>query len=544
MNLNKEITFGNEVRSKMQQGADELANAVKSTLGPKGRYVVIERGQGYPKSTKDGVSVAKEIFFSDHYKNVGAQMIKQVAIKSGNEAGDGTTTATVLAQALIDEGNRVVASGINPVFIKAGMECAKKEVIDLLKKVAKPVSSSEDIKNIATISANNDVQIGSLIAEAMEQIGDYGLITVGESSTGKNELEVVPGMCFDQGLISPYLINNYEKMCCEFKDCNLLLIDGKVNDFESLISYIQYCSEQHQALVIIAEDFSNDALSNIIYWATPDVKAKRMGIDLAAVKAPGYGNRRIQILEDIAALTAGTVITKDKGLVVGETGVEVFGKVERIVIKQFETALYGGYGTEEQLKNRIKYIEKDMANTISDYDKEKYKERLAKLQGGMAVINAGGNSELEIKETKDRLDDAISAAKSAKEEGIVSGGGSALYLISKKLKGAPKNSHTDFITGYNILVKALSAPIKTILENAGVDNIERILIDINEKQLYNARDDVFEDISTTKILDPTKVVRCALENAVSVASVMLTTSCAIVSDDNGKEENKATCVHQ
>lgn len=533
MNLNKEIKFSNEVREKIQEGADELANAVKSTLGPKGRYVVIERGQGYPKSTKDGVSVAKEIYFKDHYKNLGAQMLKQVAIKSADEAGDGTTTATVLAQALLDEGNKAVSSGINPVFIKKGMEDACKDVIDKLKTLSTEVKSPTDIENIATISANNDPEIGKLIASAMEQIGEYGTVTVNESNNGKTELEVSPGMCFDQGLVSPYLINNATKMCCEFNDCFLLLVDGKINDFNTVAPYIQHCSDNHVPLVIIAEDFSNDALTNIIYYATPNVKTKTMGIDLAAVKAPGYGNRRLQLLEDMAALTGGTVITQDKGLTLGETTLDVFGKVQKISIKQYETCLYGGYGDQEVINERIKYIKGLMDNTISDYDRVQYRERLAKLTGGMAVIKVGGNSDLEIKEKLDRFDDAIEAAKSAKQEGIVPGGGTSLYLIAQDLK-IPNNSDNSraYEYGYTLVKNACEAPIRTILSNAGISNVEKILVGVNSNTLYNARTELYEEISTSKVIDPAKVVRCALENAVSVVGIMLTTSAAIVSVDS------------
>lgn len=542
MNLNKEITFGNKVREKMQEGADELANAVKATLGPKGRYVVIERGQGYPKSTKDGVSVAKEIFFADSYKNLGAQMIKQVAVKSADEAGDGTTTATVLAQAMLDEGNKAVASGINPVFIKYGMESACQEIVDKLKFCSKMVTSNEELENIATISANNDREIGSLIAKGMAEIGDYGVITVGESNNGKTELQIVPGMTFDQGLISPYLINDYTKMCCTFNECFLLLVDGKINDFNAVAPYIQHCSDNHKPLVIIAEDFSNNVLADIIYYATPDVRQKRMGIDLAAVKAPGFGNRRLQNLEDIAALTGAEVITKDKGLILGETSLDVFGKVEKIVIKQFETSLFGGYGEEEKVKERISYIQGLMDNTISDYDKTQYKERLAKLTGGMAVINVGGNSELEIKEKKDRLDDAIAAAKSAKEEGIVPGGGSTLYTIAQELDCDEEieGDSRAFSLGKSIVKNACEAPIRNILLNAGFSNVEKILIKINKDYLYNARDEVYEDVASSKIIDPAKVVRCALQNAVSVVGVMLTTSAAIVTDNKNTAEKSDT----
>lgn len=543
MNLNKEVLFGSTVREKMQEGADILANAVKSTLGPKGRYVVIERGQGYPKSTKDGVSVAKEIFFKDHYKNLGAQMIKQVATKSADEAGDGTTTATVLAQTLLDKGNLVVTSGINPVFLKVGMERACKDVIDKLKNYSTPVKDSSDILHVATISANNDLEIGEMIAQGMKEIGDYGLMTVAESTNGKTELEVVSGMTFDQGLTSPYLINNYSKMCCEFQDCNLLLVDGKINDFNEVVPYIQYCTDHKLPLVILAQDFSSDVLANIIYYATPNVKEKTPGLPLAAVKAPGYGDRRLQILEDIAILTGGQVITKDKGLILGETDMTVFGTVERIIIKQYETALYGGAGTKEALEERVKYIEGRMENTISEYDKIQYKERLAKLTGGMAVIKAGGSSDLEIKERKDRLDDAIYAAKSAKEEGIVPGGGTALYLIAQELRGTNISLSDEtidtvaFTYGYNLVLDACEAPIKTILQNAGIPNIERVLIHVDKDTLYDARKNEYVAIKNSTIIDPTKVVRCALQNAVSVVGVMLTTSAAIVSEDSIEEKH-------
>lgn len=540
MNLSKEIKFQPDVLQCMIEGTNELANTVKSTLGPKGRYVVIERGQGYPKSTKDGVSVAKEIFFDNPYKNLGAQMIKQVAIKSCDEAGDGTTTATVLAQALINKGYKAIQTVGNPVWIKKGMEKACYDITKELENMAIPVNSTNDIRNIATISANNDRNIGDLIASAMEQIGEYGSITVAESTTGKTELEVVSGMSTDQGLLSPYLINNYEKMDCEFQDCQLLLVDGKVVDFDNQIAkYIDYCANTlHKPLVILAEDFSNDVLANIIYWATPDVKSKRMGFDLSVAKAPGFGNRRLQLLEDIAALTDATVITKDKGLILGETDMNVFGGCEKIVIKQFETSIYGGYGSKEAVEERIKYLQGQIASAMCEADKEPYIQRLAKLTGGMAVIKAGGNSDLEIKEVKDRLDDAISAAKSAKEEGIVPGGGTALYLISKELKPNNatfnNNNEMEFNYGYNLVLEAIQEPIKTILTNAGED-VSEILININKKQGYDALTGSYVDLIDEGIIDPTKVVRCALQNAISVASVLLTTSAAIVTDRNAKE---------
>lgn len=533
-NLIKDLKSGQEVRLEMIKGADILANAVKETLGPKGRNVVIEQnnGLGYPHITKDGVSVARSIFLKDKYQNLGAQMIKQVAAKSADDAGDGTTTATVLAQAMLHEGIKALASEYNPVFIQRGMNDACKYYTEELKKISKKVTTNDEIKQVGTISANGDTEIGSLIAEGMAKAGEYGVVTVGDSDNNKTYLECVDGLSFDRGFISPYLINNPQTFETVFEDCYLLLVDQKISNFEQeLVPILTKANEENKfPLVIIAEDFIGNVIPSVITNVLPNPKERTMGIPLSIVKAPGYGERRLPLLEDIAAVTGGTVISKDKGLQLHDVGTEVFGMVKKIKIGQFETVLIDGQGDKKAIQDRIDTIKQQMEVTISDYDKQTYKERLSKITGGIAVLKVGGATELEIKEKKDRIDDALAATKSATEEGIVTGGGTALYNLGKENSEKENKDSKDasYNIGWRIVTKALSAPIRQILTNAGIENVDEVLTKINKEQGYNAATDEFVDMFEAGIIDPAKVVRCALENAVSVAGLMLTTACGIV----------------
>ena len=545
-NLLKEVKSGQEIRSKMIEGVDILANAVKETLGPKGRNVVIEQSNGmnYPHITKDGVSVARSIFLKDKYQNLGAQMIKQVAAKSADDAGDGTTTATVLAQAMIHEGVKYLAGGLNPIFIKRGMDSACKDIVEELKQISKKVTTNDEIKSVATISANGDKEIGSLIAEAMEKVGEYGVVTVGESENNETYLEYVEGLSFDRGFISPYLINDPQKLETVFEDCYLLLVDSKISNFEQeLVPILNQANEMNKfPLVIMAEDFTGNVIPSVIANVLPNPKANSLGLPISIVKAPGYGERRIHLLEDIAAITGATVISKDKGTSLQTCGVEVLGCVDKIRIGQFETVLIGGHGTKEAINNRIDTIKSQMKVTFSDYDKQTYKERLSKITGGIAVLKVGSATELEMKEKKDRIDDALAATKSAMEEGIITGGGSALYRISKKFLSNNKEdtSNLSFSKGYDLVLKSIQAPIKQILTNAGEENIDSILTKIEEGAGYDVSNETYGDMFELGIIDPTKVVRCALENSTSIAGLLLTTACGIVGiEEKDSMNNKA-----
>lgn len=535
MSLNKEVMFGQDVRKKIQEGADTLANAVKVTLGPKGRNVVIEKGYGYPHSTKDGVSVAREFFFEDHYMNLGAQMLKQVAARTVEECGDGTTTATVLAQSLLQSGNKAVASGLNPVFIKEGMEAACEFAVNELEKVSKDISNNEEIENVATISANNDREIGSLIAEAMEKVGEYGVITVGESESNETYLEYNEGLSFDRGYLHYSMINDPIKLECSFDNPYILLVDAKLTNFNGqVLPFLQQAVQENKLpLVIIAEDFAGDAYSSLLLNIMPS--KDRAPLPLALVKAPGYGDRRLHLLEDIGILTGATVVSETKGLTLDTVTTAVLGRCGKFRAKQFESIIIDGKGEKKDIEDRIAYLKQQADITPSDYDKQTFKERIAKLTSGIAVIKVGGKSELEIKEKKDRLDDAISATKSAIEEGIVAGGGTALYNISKLLDAGVKDVNQDFLVGWKAVAKACQAPIKQIMTNAGIDNPTELLTEVNENQGWDIRNMKTVDLIERGIIDPAKVVRCALENAVSVASLMITTEAAIVSADKAED---------
>lgn len=535
MSLNKEVMFGQDVRKKIQEGADTLANAVKVTLGPKGRNVVIEKGYGYPHSTKDGVSVAREFFFEDHYMNLGAQMLKQVAARTVEECGDGTTTATVLAQSLLQSGNKAVASGLNPVFIKEGMEAACEFAVNELEKVSKDISNNEEIENVATISANNDREIGSLIAEAMEKVGEYGVITVGESESNETYLEYNEGLSFDRGYLHYSMINDPIKLECSFDNPYILLVDAKLTNFNGqVLPFLQQAVQENKLpLVIIAEDFAGDAYSSLLLNIMPS--KDRAPLPLALVKAPGYGDRRLHLLEDIGILTGATVVSETKGLTLDTVTTAVLGRCGKFRAKQFESIIIDGKGEKKDIEDRIAYLKQQADITPSDYDKQTFKERIAKLTSGIAVIKVGGKSELEIKEKKDRLDDAISATKSAIEEGIVAGGGTALYNISKLLDAGVKDVNQDFLVGWKAVAKACQAPIKQIMTNAGIDNPTELLAEVNENQGWDIRNMKIINLIERGIIDPAKVVRCALENAVSVASLMITTEAAIVSADKAED---------
>lgn len=535
MSLNKEVMFGQDVRKKIQEGADTLANAVKVTLGPKGRNVVIEKGYGYPHSTKDGVSVAREFFFEDHYMNLGAQMLKQVAARTVEECGDGTTTATVLAQSLLQSGNKAVASGLNPVFIKEGMEAACEFAVNELEKASKDISNNEEIKNVATISANNDKEIGALIAEAMEKVGEYGVITVGESESNETYLEYNEGLSFDRGYLHYSMINDPIKLECSFDNPYILLVDAKLTNFNGqVLPFLQQAVQENKLpLVIIAEDFAGDAYSSLLLNIMPS--KDRAPLPLALVKAPGYGDRRLHLLEDIGILTGATVVSETKGLTLDTVTTAVLGRCGKFRAKQFESIIIDGKGEKKDIEDRIAYLKQQADITPSDYDKQTFKERIAKLTSGIAVIKVGGKSELEIKEKKDRLDDAISATKSAIEEGIVAGGGTALYNISKILDAGVKDVNQDFLVGWKAVAKACQAPIKQIMTNAGIDNPTELLAEVNENQGWDIRNMKTVDLIQRGIIDPAKVVRCALENAVSVASLMITTEAAIVSADKAED---------
>lgn len=535
MSLNKEVMFGQDVRKKIQEGADTLANAVKVTLGPKGRNVVIEKGYGYPHSTKDGVSVAREFFFEDHYMNLGAQMLKQVAARTVEECGDGTTTATVLAQSLLQSGNKAVASGLNPVFIKEGMEAACEFAVNELEKVSKDISNNEEIKNVATISANNDKEIGALISEAMEKVGEYGVITVGESESNETYLEYNEGLSFDRGYLHYSMINDPIKLECSFDNPYILLVDAKLTNFNGqVLPFLQQAVQENKLpLVIIAEDFAGDAYSSLLLNIMPS--KDRAPLPLALVKAPGYGDRRLHLLEDIGILTGATVVSETKGLTLDTVTTAVLGRCGKFRAKQFESIIIDGKGEKKDIEDRIAYLKQQADITPSDYDKQTFKERIAKLTSGIAVIKVGGKSELEIKEKKDRLDDAISATKSAIEEGIVAGGGTALYNISKILDVGVKDVNQDFLVGWKAVAKACQAPIKQIMTNAGIDNPTELLAEVNENQGWDIRNMKIINLIERGIIDPAKVVRCALENAVSVASLMITTEAAIVSADKAED---------
>ena len=521
----KDIKFDIEAREGLKRGVDALANAVKVTLGPKGRNVIISKSFGSPQVTKDGVSVAKEIELEDALENMGAQMVKEVASKTNDLAGDGTTTATVLAQAIVKEGLKNVASGANPMDLKRGIDKAVTKIVENLAKQAKEVgSSSEKIKQVASISANNDDTIGELIAQAFEKVGKEGVITVEEAKGTDTYVDVVEGMQFDRGYLSPYFVTDSEKMVAELDRPYILLYDKKISTMKDLLPVLEPVAQSGKPLLIIAEDIDGEALATLV------VNKLRGTLRIAAVKAPGFGDRRKAMLEDIAILTGGTVIAEERGFTLENATVDMLGTAERVSIDKDNTTIVNGAGKSEDIKARAAQIKAQIENTTSDYDREKLQERLAKLSGGVAVLYIGAASEVEMKEKKDRVDDALHATRAAVEEGIVAGGGIAL-LRAKNALAKIKPVNADEETGIKIILTALEAPLRTIVENAGVEGsviVAKVLESSREAFGYNAKTDAYCDMFRAGIIDPKKVTRVALENAASVAGMILTTECALV----------------
>jgi chaperonin GroEL len=528
----KDIKFDIEARDGLKRGVDALANAVKVTLGPKGRNVIIGKSFGGPTVTKDGVTVAKEIELKDPLENMGAQMVKEVASKTNDLAGDGTTTATVLAQAIVKEGLKNVAAGANPMDLKRGIDKAVEAIVaDLARQAQEVGSSSEKIKQVASISANNDEVIGDLIAMAFKKVGKEGVITVEEAKGTETTVDVVEGMQFDRGYLSPYFVTNPEKMEVELERPYILLYDKKVSSLKELLPVLEPVAQSGKPLLIIAEDVDGEALSTLV------VNKLRGALKIAAVKAPGFGDRRKAMLEDIAILTGGTVIAEESGYTLENTTLEMLGTAEKVTIDKDNTTLVNGAGSADMIKNRVNQIKGQMESTTSDYDKEKLQERLAKLAGGVAVLYVGAASEVEMKEKKDRVDDALHATRAAVEEGIVAGGGVAL-LRAKSVLETIKADNADEATGIQIVARAIEAPLRTIVENAGLEG-SVVVAKVSEGKAnfgYNAKTDEYVDMLKAGIIDPKKVTRVALENAASVSGMILTTECALVEI---KEENPA-----
>lgn len=529
----KQLFFDTEARNKMKKGVDTLANAVKVTLGPKGRNVVIEKKWGGPHVTKDGVTVAKEIELTDATENMGAQMVKEVASKTADVAGDGTTTATVLAQAIVTEGLKMVAAGSNPMDLKRGIEKAVKLVVSSLNEQRQEIGTdNKRIQQIATISANNDAEIGKLIAEAMAKVGKDGVITVETAKGTETILGTVDGMQFDRGYISPYFVTNLEKMEVDYEDCLILLVDGKVDNMKDLLPTLEYVfnNAKKPALLLIAEDYDESSLATLV------VNRLKAGMKVCAVKAPGFGERRKDMMEDIAVLTGATVISSALGMTLADIKPEHLGRVIKVHVDKENTTLIDGKGKKENIKSRIGQIKAQMENTTSDYDKEKLQERLARLSGGVAILNIGGVTETEIKEKKDRVDDALHATRAAVEEGIVPGGGVA-YIRAIEALDKFKGLNEDETTGAGIIRKALEEPLKQIVANAGIEG-SIVVQKVKEGKGdygFNARTEVYENLFKAGVIDPTKVTRIALENAASIAGMLLTTEC-VISDK--PEENK------
>ena len=519
----KEVKFEGDARTKMQKGVDILADAVKVTLGPKGRNVIIDKSFGAPRITKDGVTVAKEIELEDKFENMGAQMVREVASKTNDEAGDGTTTATVLAQAIVREGCKSVAAGMNPMDLKRGVDAAVSAVIAELRKKAKKVSSDEEVRQIGTISANGDADVGTMISEAMQKVGKEGVITVEEAKSLTTELEVVEGMQFDRGYISPYFVTNAEKMFAELEDPYILLHEKKVSGLQSMLPLLEAVVQSSRPLLILAEDVEGEGLATLV------VNKLRGGLKIAAVKAPGFGDRRKAMLEDIAILTGGQVVSEDLGIKLENVTLDMLGTAKKITITKEETTIVNGAGKKADIQGRCNQIRAQIDETSSDYDREKLQERLAKLAGGVAVIRVGGATEIEVKEKRDRVEDAMNATRAAVEEGIVPGGGTALLRASKVLeKLTPEND--DQRVGMEIIRKALQAPVRQIAENAGVEGsivVGKLLEKKDASYGYNAATDKFEDLVKAGVIDPVKVVRTALQDAASVAGLLITTEAMV-----------------
>ncbi len=526
----KQITFDIEARDALKRGVDALANAVKVTLGPKGRNVIIDRKFGAPSITKDGVSVAKEIELEDAVENMGAQMVKEVAAKTADIAGDGTTTATVLAQAIVTTGLKNVAAGANPMDLKRGIDKAVKAVVTALQKQSIEVGDNLDkIEQVASISANNDSSIGKLIAQAMEKVKKEGVITVEEAKGTDTTVEIVEGMQFDRGYLSPYFVTNAEKMHAELESPYILIYDKKISNMKDMLPILEQTSQTSRPILIIAEDVDGEALATLV------VNKIRGSLKIAAVKAPGFGDRRKAMLEDIAILTGGTVVSEERGFKLENTTLEMLGQADKVVIDKDNTTVVNGKGDAEGIKVRVSQIKAQMESTTSDYDKEKLQERLAKLAGGVAVLYVGAASEIEMKEKKDRVDDALHATRAAVEEGIVPGGGVALVRAAEELENIATENE-DELTGVQIIMRALEAPLRQIVSNAGGEGAV-VVSKIKEGKAdfgYNAKTDTFEPMLEAGIIDPTKVTRVALENAASVAGMLLTTECVLadIPEDN------------
>ena len=531
----KQIQFGTSARDQILIGANILANAVKVTLGPKGRNVVIEKSYGSPRITKDGVSVAKEITLSNKFQNMGAQMLREVASKTNDLAGDGTTTATVLAQSIFSEGSKAVAAGLNPMDLKRGIDKAVEAIIEAVKKVSKPIKSHEEIAQVGTISANGERSIGDKIAEAMDKVGKEGVITVEEGKGFDFDLEVVEGMNFDRGYLSPYFVTNAEKMTVELDNPLILIFEKKLSSLQPLLPVLEAVVQSQRPLLIIAEDVEGEALATLV------VNKLRGGLKVAAVKAPGFGDRRKAMLEDLAILTQGQVISEDLGIKLETVNLSMLGKAKRVTITKEDTTLVDGAGDKKAIEARCSQIKAQIEETTSDYDKEKLQERLAKLSGGVAVLKVGGATETEVKERKDRVDDALHATRAAVEEGIVPGGGVTLLYATRALDKV-KAANDDERAGINIIKRALQAPIRQIVENAGLDGAVvagKLLESQDTNYGFDAQSLEYTDMIKAGIIDPTKVVRCALQDAASIAGLMITTEALIADEPEDKKMSAA-----
>ena len=519
----KDVRFAGDAREKMLRGVDILANAVKVTLGPKGRNVVLDKSFGAPRITKDGVTVAKEIELEDKFENMGAQMVREVASKTNDISGDGTTTATVLAQSIVREGAKYVAAGMNPMDLKRGIDLAVIEAVKELEKRSKKIKTSEEIAQVGTISANGDREIGDMIASAMQKVGNEGVITVEEAKALETELEVVEGMQFDRGYLSPYFITNAEKMVTELEDPYILLHEKKLSNLQAMLPVLEAVVQSGKPLLIIAEDVEGEALATLV------VNKLRGGLKVAAVKAPGFGDRRKAMLEDIAVLTSGQVISEELGIKLESVTLQMLGRAKKVSISKENTTIVDGAGKKKEIEGRIGQIKAQIEETTSDYDQEKLQERLAKLAGGVAVIRVGGATEVEVKEKKDRVDDALNATRAAVEEGIVPGGGVAL-LRARKAVDKLKSENPDVQAGINIVLRALESPIRQIVENAGVEGsivVGKILENKSETFGFDAQSETYVDMVTAGIIDPTKVIRTALQHAASVAGLLVTTEAMV-----------------
>ena len=521
----KEIKFETDARDRMLRGVNTLANAVKVTLGPKGRNVVLDKSFGAPRITKDGVTVAKEIELEDKFENMGAQMVKEVASRTNDEAGDGTTTATILAQAIVKEGTKSVAAGMNPMDLKRGIDLAVTKVVSELTSASRPVSDSAEVAQVGTISANCEASIGSQIADAMQKVGNEGVITVEENKGLETETDVVEGMQFDRGYLSPYFVTNADKMTTELDDALILLHEKKLSSLQPMVPLLETVIQSGKPLVIVAEDVEGEALATLV------VNKLRGGLKIAAVKAPGFGDRRKAMLQDLAILTGGQVISEDLGMKLENVGMDMLGTAKKVSITKDETTIVDGAGEKAEIEARVAQIRGQIEETSSDYDREKLQERLAKLAGGVAVIRVGGNSEVEVKERKDRVDDALNATRAAVQEGVIVGGGVALIQAGNAL-GKLKGANSDQVAGIDIVKRALEAPLRQIAENAGVDGAVvagKIRESKDKAYGFNAQTEEYGDMFKFGVIDPTKVVRTALEDAASIAGLLITTE-AMVAD--------------